>query len=143
MSASEGMIGYDTTITVEPTPGAGFGASVELAEILNVTPPNKKTDTPERTHMKSPGRTKEFVPGMIDPGDSTFKLNHIPASDTDDFLSAWDGDGTVRAVRITYPNGHSETFPASVSTYAADSFGPSGVITSTLVLKVSGEVVKA
>lgn len=134
MSASQAIIGYGTTLTV---------AATLIAEITSVTAPNAKADQPERTHMQSPGRTKEFIQGLIDPGDATFKLNHIPGSDTDDFLVAWKTAGDVRTCVITYPNGHTQTFPAFPTGYAADAFNPSGVISSSLVLKVAGEVVEA
>lgn len=140
MAASEAIIGWDSMLEVEDAPGSGV--FVALAEITNIQPPNKTADKVDVTHMKSPNRTKEKRAGLIDPGDAPYELNHIPGSATDVFLVAWNGDGTTRSTRITYPNAHTQTFPAFVGSYAPKSFNASAVITSTLTLTIAGAVVE-
>lgn len=141
MAASQAGIGYGTFLAVETSLGSGVWT--DIAEVSSVTAPNAAADQVERTHMQSPNRTKEFAQGLIDPGDAAFKLNHIPGDSVDNFIVAWKAAGDVRGVRITYPNAHTQTFPAFVKGYAPDAFNPSGLLSATLTLKVAGAVVEA
>lgn len=136
MAASQAITGYNSTFEVETAPGSGVFTF--LAEVTDITPPNAKADQVEVTHMQSPGRAKEFVQGMTDYGDMTLKLNHIPSSATDDFISAWRADGTTRSTRITYPNAQTSVTPAFVLGYAPDNFNPGAALKATLTLKCAG-----
>lgn len=138
---SQGMTGYGAKILVEKTPGAGFAAPanyIDLGEIINITPPNAKTDQAERTHMQSPDATKEFVGGLTDLGEMSYDMNHIPGSATNVFCIAWRRSRANLATRIVYPNGEWEQCPAFPTGYAPKSFGASAIITATLTLKVAG-----
>lgn len=80
----------------------GTGVLTELEEVTEVALPEEAIDDVEVTHMKSPGRRKEYKPGMIEPGDGQVMLNYIPGSATDILIRG--AVGQVRAFKTTLPN---------------------------------------
>lgn len=106
MAASQAQIGYGTLLK------RGNGASPEVftpvAEITSITPPQAESDDVEVTHMESPGRTKEYIAGMVEAGEAAFKGNWIPGNATQDHLVGVLADqkaGTVRNWQIVVPPG--------------------------------------
>ena len=141
MAASDAIIGYGTTFSVETV--AGNGIYVELAEITNLTPPNMSVDDIEVTHMQSPDRTKEFIAGLADPGEMSLEMNFIPGSSSDDLILAWRAAGDTRSCRIDYAdNSAVDTFPAYVKSYSS-TMGVAEALKASLSLKVAGAVVRA
>lgn len=136
---TDAIIGYGTKVAVETAPASGV--YTELGEVTNVTPPNESVDQIDATHMQSPGRTREFIQGLIDPGECSIEFNHIPGSATDDFLIAWRASGLSRSTRITYPNDVTDTFPAFILGYTP-SMGVADKMASEMSLKVAGAVVR-
>lgn len=140
MAASEAVVAFDVTVEVETATGSGVYQ--ELAEITNVTPPNAQVNQVEVTHMKSPGRAREYKPGLTDYGSVTCEMNWIPSSVTDLFLLDWRADGTTRSMRLTYPDGETDTFPASFEGYEVGAqIGEK--LSATLTAKVAGDVERA
>lgn len=141
MAASVAITGYNATFGVETA--AGSGVFTTLAEVTNITAPNAQVDQVDVTHLTSPNRAKEFKAGLADYGDMTVKLNHIPQSATDIFILAWRTAGDTRSCKITYPNGHTQTFPGFVKGYQIEDFEASAALKSTLSVRVAGAVADA
>jgi predicted secreted protein len=133
-------IGYDTKFAIEDA--VGSGVFVELAEVFTVTPPSGTIDQIDATHMQSADRTREFIPGLKDPGSASAEMNYVPFSATDQRLSALEISGETLSMRITYPNGVTVTFPASVESYEK-AIPLDDKMTAVITLKVSGAVVMA
>jgi hypothetical protein len=136
------IIGYDVGLSVETA--AGSGTFVELAEITNITPPSDSVDDIDATHMKSPGRVREFISGLSDPGEMSLDGNYLPGSATDAFIIAWRLSGETRAVRIIYPASLSvnyDQFPGYVKSYTP-TMAIGEKMGFTLGLKVAGAVAR-
>jgi hypothetical protein len=101
------MIGYGSVFEMadEDTPSV----FVALGEVINIDPGDDEDEEVEATHYTSPNRTREFIPGMINPGECVVEGNYIPGSDTDVSLVGMSGKRNVG--RITLPNGVRKTFP--------------------------------
>jgi predicted secreted protein len=119
----------------------------ELAEITNCGFPQDEADEHEVTHLKSPGRRKEFIQGLIDGGEFTATGNYVPGAATDLLLTAAKSDGTTRKARIVIPDesgtGAADwnmTFSVFVKRYAPDTMEPNAPITFTAVFRVTGDV---
>jgi hypothetical protein len=120
---------------------------VELSEVREVGFPQDETDEHEVTHLKSPGRRKEFIQGLIDGGEFTATLNYDPGDATDLLLTSAKDTGTTRKVRICIPDtsgtGTIEwnfTFSAFVKRYAPENMEANAPITSTVTFRVTGAV---
>ncbi len=81
------------------------GTLTQLGEILSVTPPNPQVEDVEATHMASPNRRREYVPGLIEDGEGTFEMNLVPGSATDLLIQAALSDGETRSYKIVVPDG--------------------------------------
>lgn len=100
---TDAAIGYGAAF------GIGDGASPEvftdIAEVFNITPPSETIDIIDATHMKSPGRRREFIPGLIDTGEMSLEMNFIPGGTAETALDAEIGKLVTTNYRITFPDG--------------------------------------
>lgn len=87
----------------------GDGADPEvfttLIEVIESTPPNPSRDAVETTHTQSAGYTREYKPGLTDPGEVSVELNHIPGNTADVQLRADMRSRDNRNYKILYPDG--------------------------------------
>ena len=128
-------IGYGGKVEVETTTGVWY----ELAEVTSVTPPNESVDVIDVTHMASPNRTREFIQGLIDPGDFSCEVNWDAGGATDDYVIAWRVSGETRNVRITTNNDTTYTFPAFVTGWTPQ-MPVDGKMAATPTCKVAGAI---
>lgn len=137
---TDARIGYDTIYQIwDPTlPTPAF---VSVAEVINVTPGEATADRIDATHMQSPGRRREYIPGLIDNGEASFEINWIPGNNTDVRLRGLMKSGETLQHRIIFPG----PFPRVSVAYDASLIGYSKEIpiddrmTATIALAVSGE----
>lgn len=102
MPATEARIGYGTGFFLA-TPEAP-AVYTEIAEILSITPPSVSRDLPEATHMKSPDRWKEYIPGLRDGGEITMELNFVPDSETTQRLLEAGGELSTSKAKVIFPD---------------------------------------
>src|SRR5262245_42776376 len=141
MAATQAMLGYNTRFFLESfvSPTDSPPKYVEMAEIKNVTPPNQQIDDVDVTHNTSPGRRREFIAGLIDPGEASFEMNFIPGSSSDQLINQLLTAGTQTNCKIIYPNLVFWEFLAIVKGYEISSATEEGM-TATVTLKVTGDV---
>lgn len=96
----DGMLGYGTTVRIGRGPTPTF---TEIALVGDVDLPDEQADEVEVTHMKSPGRRKQFISGLIDSGEIGIPMNYIPDSATDTLLKSIKASGEDVIVEITLP----------------------------------------
>ena len=80
-----------------------------LAEVRDVNGPNMTQDTPDASHMLSPGRFREFISGMKDGGEGSATLAYVPGGAT---LASLVGDFNGKEAveyRILFPDGTNST----------------------------------
>lgn len=133
-------IGYGLTVEVETT--AGSGTFTELAGVFDITPPSAEVEQVEVTSYKSPDRSREYIPGLVERGSAAGSMNYVPGSATDTFMLAWRTAAENREIRITYANGIRVSFDGYLETYT-----PSNPVddrmTAAFSIKVSGQVTQA
>jgi predicted secreted protein len=117
---SQAFIGYGSHFQILDE-SVSPDAYVDLGEVFNITPPSATVDQIDVTHMQSPGRRREFIDGLIDPGECSFEMNYIPDSAGDNLLNAIldtpIGESRRRTCRIIYPNAVIHQFSANLMTY--------------------------
>lgn len=96
----DGMIGYGTTVRVTR---ASSQTPFEIALVGDIDMPDEQVDEVDVTHMKSPGRRRQFIAGLIDSGELTFPMNLIPGSPTDLLMKELKASGEEVIVGITLP----------------------------------------
>lgn len=133
---SDAMIGYGTKYAIMDT-DASPQVYFEIGEVFDVVPGEESTDRVDVTHMLSPDRRREFVAGLIDPGEASFQINWVPGSETDEFLRAVRTAGDTRQHRITFPNNVTVVFDAIVLSYSK-AIPMDDKMTATITVAVSG-----
>jgi hypothetical protein len=113
---SDGMIGKGTIFGMETT--AGNDTYTALAYVFEITPPTETVDAIDLTHMSSPDFTREFGPGLINPGEVTLALNFIPGNSADVALRG--AMREARGCRVTFPNGATWTFDAFITSLGVE-----------------------
>lgn len=136
MGATEAQIGYGTKYEIEDA--AGSGTFFEVGEVTEVTPGEEAADQVEATHMQSPGRRRERIAGLIDPGEASFGINWIPGNETDQFLRGLLKSGERRLHKQTYPNGVSVTYTGAITGYSK-AVPLDDRMTATITVAISGE----
>lgn len=118
---------------------------VELLEVREVGFPNDEADEHEVTHLKSPGRRKEFIAGLIDGGEFTATLNYDPGNATDLLLTAAKDTGDTRKIKIVIPDDSGTgtadwnmVTSAFVKRWAPDTMEANAPITATVTFRVTG-----
>ncbi|SEI10094.1 phage tail tube protein [Paracoccus alkenifer] len=137
---SDAMIGYDTRFEIETAPGAGI--YVELEEVYEITPPASTISKVDVTSFKSPGRRREFIPGLTENGAASLNMNFVPGSPSDLRIEALRASGEVLSMRITYPNGVTVTFDGFVEEYTP-AVPVDDRMTAAVSLSVTGEILIA
>lgn len=117
----------------------------ELTEVVDVGFPTDETDEVEATHLKSPGRRKEFISGLIDGGEFTATINYVPGGATDLLLTDAKDAGDTRKIRIVIPDNSGTgaadwniVTSAFVKKYAPDRMAAGEKITATATFRVTG-----
>jgi len=121
----------------------GDSASPEVfttvAEVINISGPTRAFDIIDATSQESAGATREFIAGLIDPGEYTIELGFIPGNTTHTDVRNDHINRTNRNYRITHPDSpvSTETFACFVSGFELNA--PIGELrTATITVKVTG-----
>lgn len=124
------------------------GVFVELSGVLKIGGVSTETEKVETTHLKSPGRFKEFIKGMRDAGSFTVEMNYVAGSATDILCTAADADTQNRGARISISDSSGEisqtiTIGGFVQSYVTSDFETAAKKMATLTYCISGAPVKA
>lgn len=121
---------------------------VELDNVSSVTPPEDVVDEHEVSNLKSSGKRKEYVSGMIDSGEITVEMFHVPNSTTDQLCLAAKAAGDTRAWKIVFPDTDGTalrqyTGNGFVKSYKPNPITPNEPMSATLVIRCTGAVAEA
>jgi hypothetical protein len=137
MADSEGITADGMSFSYR-TSAAGVVPKVwsEIGEAVSVSLPNPTRESVEFTHLKSPNRTREHKPSMIEPGESGVVLNYTPeARATLDTLFVAPG---IQEFQVGYPDGATETFSGFLTGKATEGAEVAGKLTLNAPIKVTG-----
>ncbi|QUT07914.1 hypothetical protein KFK14_11295 [Sphingobium phenoxybenzoativorans] len=115
----------------------------ELHEVVSFTLPPDTDSEVDATHLKSPGRRRSTVPGLIE--DSTFQvvLNYRPLSDTDILIRAARAARDTRAMKLVIPqNGQpfaQVELTAKCTGHSRGEISPEGVMQATVTFQVKSD----
>src|SRR5687768_14631115 len=85
---TQAAIGYGSKFQVQDPTVSPAPPWIDLGEVISITPPSRAIDIIDATHMASPSRIREFITGLIDPGEASVEMNYVPGGTTDDTLVA-------------------------------------------------------
>lgn len=94
-----------------------------FAEVTSVTPISFSRDSIDASHELSPDEFREFIPGMVDPGEVTIEFNFIPGNSSllalvNEFSLT--GGAGQKTRRIQFPDTSTWEFEAFVTGFSAE-----------------------
>jgi hypothetical protein len=136
------VIGYGASVSFK----IGAGSAVDLGEVTSIGLPNPQQSDVEATHFASPGRAREYIPGLTDNGEISIGINFDAGSTTDDTVNDAMAETAPIEVTVTVPtsSGVSEkfTFPGIVKGYEK-TIPIDDRQTAMVTIRVAGAVVQA
>lgn len=136
MPTSTASIGYGTQFAISIDSGTTY---TNLANVTSITPPSKSADIIDVTHMESPDQTREFLGGMINPGECSLEIDFDPSSATDVLLTGLDPQ-LKYPCRITFRNGTVWDFTGFLTAYEPE-IPVDDKMTATVTFKITAPVV--
>jgi len=137
---SNATFGKGTLLRRETAPGSGVYETI--AECKTISGPGTDADEIDITNQDSVGAVREFLRGLINPGEITTEVNFDPNDATHDGSTGCFADllaGTVRSWRVVFPTTPTATlqFTAFVKGFPMTS-PVDNVLTASLTLKLTG-----
>jgi hypothetical protein len=99
---TQAVIGYGAAYAIYDT-SVSPDAYTTLGEVTNIDLGSDDVDQIDATHMSSPNRRREYIPGLIDGGEMTVEMNFVPSSATDVLIRGHMEAGTVANHRVRFP----------------------------------------
>lgn len=132
---------FGTTLEMDPTNATTYAA---IAAVVSITPPELETTASNSTHLTSANAIKEFLPGLIDPGELECVLRFTRAQYTIFMANL----RKIMSFRMKFPdtatgtttNGSTLTFSGMIRTLGGPTVGEDDTINQTVRFKVSGPV---
>jgi hypothetical protein len=137
MTATLADIGYDSTFGIESATPDSYTV---VAEVVGITPPGMTRGSVEATHLKSPDRYKEFIPGLFEAGETQLTLNYTTAAAYETLATAaaaTDGGN----YQITFPDGATLTFAGFFTALTPPELTPEGKLEGSATIKPKGKPV--
>lgn len=117
MTASQAQIGYGSRFQIYHD-----GAWVDLGEVNNLTLPSAIVDQVDVTSMRSIGRTRTYIDGLINAGSCSFDMNYVPGSEGDlilvEILALPFGQPRTQQLRVVFAEDNEvRTFSGNLQSY--------------------------
>lgn len=112
----------------------------EIGEVKTWSGLDGQANEIDVTHIRS--TAKEYRLGLQDFGNFQIELNQIFGDSGQAALKTAKAAGTVKSIKLTYPDAHTQTFDALVKSFST-SGGVDSVLAGTVQFRVTGAVVEA
>lgn len=136
------VIGYGAKVSFK----IGAGVATFLAEVNSIGLPNPQISDVDATHFESPGRAREYIPGLIENGEIPIGINFDAGSETDELINDAMAETAPITIVISVPTSsavfETYTFPGIVKGYEK-SIPIDDKQTATVTIRVAGAVVQA
>lgn len=121
--ASQAEIAYQDELWIGRTPSGGGAVEwTQIGGIESLPFPEKVPDEIDVTHMQSPGRSRETIPGLLSVGEASLEKQYWPAHEGDillDELAGLTETGTPEDVLIEFSidGGARRTYRGRITTF--------------------------
>lgn len=112
-----------------------------IANVTNISGPDRKRETIDVTAHDSPGQWMEFIGGLKDGGEVSLDINYDPAEDTHDLDDDFD-DASPRNYRVVILPGTEDEHTwqlKGIMTEVGDEFPYDDKMGRSITIKVSGK----
>lgn len=140
MARTSARLGYGTLLQVGNSTDGASSTYSTIAEVRDITLPQRTLEMLDATHQESPDGYQEFIPGLKDGGEITFEVNWLPDNTGQAGLVTDFENRTRRDFKIIESNTSASywTFTAYVSKIAPEA-PVQGVARASFSLRISGK----
>ena len=135
MAASVANVAHGTLLKIGAT---------TILEVKDITGPSYTREEVEVTHQESPLNSREYIPGLLVPGEVTFEINFLPDDETQQaILQDLNVDKTIQSFSILWASDRGTPVTAVTQAFTGfvTSFEPSapldGVLSGSLTIKIA------
>ncbi len=141
VGGSEGMPAQGSYLLLEMAGSPGSPTTMtEISEVTNIAGGGGTAERIDFTHLRSPGRRREFKPSFIDDGTLTFNVQYIPADLTHIQLLALLDSGEQVALREVFPDATGWDYQGYVSAAVKSGQSVGGKIMLDVTFQITGAV---
>lgn len=138
---SEGMPAQGSYLLLEMSGSPGSPTVMtEISEVTNIAGGGGTAERIDFTHLRSPGRRREFKPSFIDDGTLTFNVQYIPADATHIQLLALLDSGEEVALREVFPDATGWDYVGYISAVQKSGQSVGGKIMLDVTFQITGAV---
>lgn len=138
---SDGMPAQGSYLLLEMAGSPGSPTTMsEIAEVTNIAGGGGTTEQIDFTHLRSPGRRREFKPSFIDSGTLSFTVQYIPTDATHIQLLALQDSGEEVALREVFPDATGWDYQGFVQSITKSGQTVGGKILLDVVFKITGTI---
>jgi len=112
----------------------------EIAEVTNISGGGGTAEQIDFTHLRSPGRRREFKPSFIDDGSLTFTVQYIYDDQTHQRLLSLFESGDEVALREVFPDANGWDYRGYFASVLKDGQSVGGKIVLNCTFKITGAV---
>lgn len=138
MPASTATVGYGSILAWSATEGGTYAA---IAQTRDLPGPEPEVGDVNITNNDSPDNTKEYIPGMIEPGELDFELVYKKAVCAT--LYGMFGNQVVYWWKETFLDGSTWKFPGYLKKFGTETETEDKEIQNNVTIKLTGKPVFA
>lgn len=138
---SDGMPAQGSYLLIESSGSPGSPTTMlEIAEVTNISGGGGTAEQIDFTHLRSPGRRREFKPSFIDDGSLTFSVQYIPTDASHVLLLSLLETGAEVALREVFPDATGWDYTGFVTAIQKTGQSVGGKIQLDVTFKITGAV---
>jgi predicted secreted protein len=126
--------------------GSGTGTAITYTPIPeingDVTGPALALSTVEATNHDSANNYREYLAGLVEPGEMSFKINYIAGDVTHEALQTALTTRAVKPFEVEWPDGDAVRFDGLVTKFSKTS-GMESMLSMDVTIKITGVVTDA
>lgn len=113
---------------------------LEIKEVTNISGGGGTVERIDFTHLRSPGRRREFKPSFIDDGQLTWTLQYIPSDASHIRILALLDSGTEVGLREVFPDGDGWDYTGYIASVQKTGQTVGGKIELNVTFQITGAV---
>ena len=136
---SEGMPAQGSYLLLENGGSPGSPLTMEeIPEVTDIAGGGGTTERIDKTHLRSPGNVREFMPSFQDPGQLTFTIQYIPDNAVHQRILALYKSGETVALREVFPDANGWDYVGYIAGAVKGGQTVGGKITIAVTFQMSG-----
>ena len=138
-AASVGLPAQGSYLLLEDAAGSP-ATFTEIPECTDISGGGGTAEEIDFTHLRSPGRRREFKPSFIDSGSLTFKLQYVPSNATHQRILALQDSGEAVAIREVFPDGSGWDYAGFIKGAAKNGQSVGGKLMLDIDYRITGVI---